>query len=175
MPKKASSKEKQGEAEEAAELVRYELGYHLVPLVHEDSLPAEVGQIREVIEQAGGISTADQFPAARPLSYGMSRMVGGKRETFTQSYFGWMQFELPAGAIEEVKHSLGMNDHILRLIIVRTKREIPIVTRTTSIVQPAEEVPMGDAEPVVARTTEPLEPTLSDEELDKTIEELVID
>ena len=79
MPKKASSKEKQTEADETAELVRYELGYHLVPLVHEESLPAEVGQIREVIEQAGGISTADQFPAARPLSYGMSRMVGGKR------------------------------------------------------------------------------------------------
>jgi ribosomal protein S6 len=169
MPKK----EKQTEAKDAAEIIRYELGYHLLPLVSEEALPAEVGQIRETIERAGGVTTADQFPAARPLSYGMSRMVGGKREVFTQSHFGWMQFELPQGAIEGVKDAIMMNDRILRFLVVRTKREIPQALRVTSIVQPTEEVGAVHDKTMIATPTHIV--TFSEEELDKTIDEMVIE
>jgi ribosomal protein S6 len=170
MPRKAKETEA---PEETAELIRYELGYHLVPLISEEALPTEVGRIRETIEQAGGSTTADQFPVARPLSYEISRQIGGKRESFTQSYFGWMQFELPASAIEGVKLSLDTNDRIIRLLIVRAKREVPLTSRIVSIVQPTEEVLGGDGE-LVAVAAEPVS-TLSDEEIDKTIEEMVID
>ena len=174
MGRKAGAKEKQTEAEESGELVRYELGYHLVPFITEEALPTEVGHIREIIERSGGISTADQFPTARPLAYEIARMTAGKRQTYTQSYFGWIQFELVPSALAEVKLALDGNDRILRLIIVRAKREIPLASRTASIVQPLEETPsLRDEKPVVKASES--SPVLTDEELDKTIEELVIE
>jgi ribosomal protein S6 len=170
MPRKA----KQTETLEADEMIRYEVGYHLVPLIAEEGLPAEVGNVREIIEQAGGVSTSDQFPTNRPLAYPMSRMVGGKRETFTQSYFGWMQFELTPSSVEGVKHALENNKNVLRLIFLRAKRETPVSARTP-LIQPAEGSTEegGNALPEIDT---PAQPTmLSEEELDRTIEELVIE
>ncbi len=150
----------------------YEIGYHLVPILGEGAVSAEVAKVREIIEGEGGVPTSDQFPARLPLSYEMSRQIAGKRQQFTEAYFGWMEFEIPPSALERVKESIDRNENILRFIIKRTEHVKE--SSTAPIVQPLV-TEKKESDPASEKPEISEEKQLSDEELDKTIDELVIE
>ena len=53
----------------------------------------------------------------------MTKVVQTLRHKADQGYFGWVKFELEAGAIENVKKIFDNNVDVLRHLIIKTVRE----------------------------------------------------
>ncbi len=145
----------------------YEVGYHVLPMVGEEGLGKEVTTVRDAIESQGGSVFADEYPKHLDLAYPMVKVRANKRTAYHSAYFGWMKFEATPGAAEAIGDVLKKNEHILRFLLVKTVRESTLAPKKT-LRDRREELQRGDeakAEPKVEMT---------EEELDKTIEELVI-
>lgn len=109
--------------EEAGEPAVYEIGYHLLSTISKDALEKEVGALRDAISGLGGEVVGERLPVSVELAYSIDKEVSGKRESFTEAYFGWAAFELSASDIEKVKEVLDQNDSILRFLITKTSRD----------------------------------------------------
>ena len=101
----------------------------------------------------------------------MIKKIDGKNVKFDSSFFGWVKFEgdatLPILLKEEVDQSKG----ILRFIILKTVREYTPIQHKQMFRQHEEEAKPIKKPEVVEDKGKKV--TISDEELDKSIEELV--
>ncbi len=156
MEKNDAQQEKQGKI--------YELGYLLVPSIAEENVAAEVQNIKSVLESHGAAFITEDFPKLNTLAYSMPKMVGGQRSKFDKGYFGWIKFETEAEQVPVIKTELDKIEHILRFMIINTVRENTLVSQKMAFKSPNEaEKKSEDAAPV------------SEAELDKTIENLVVE
>ena len=156
------------------ERVIYELGYHIVPAVGEEGLPKEVSVLKEEIEKLGGTFISEEFPTHVTLAYTMVRASGGAREKFASAYFGWLKFEMDPEQTLILKEKLAANENVLRYLLFKTVREDTRAPKRVTL-------PPKPSEPIrpkftsdVPRKTEPQKP-VSDEELDRTIEKLIVE
>jgi|SRR3989338_6361588 len=145
----------------------YEVGYHILPIVSEADLGARVTAVRDVIESSGASIIADEYPKHMDLAYQMVKTASNKRATYSSAYFGWMKFEAEPNAAKKIEVALREDELILRHILVKTVRENTMVPKKVF-----REFREADAKP---REKEAEKPALTEEELDKTIDELVID
>lgn len=100
----------------------YEVGFHLVPSTPEDGAGAAVEHIRALLGSAEIIS--EGFPQKMTLAYTIEVAQAGKRETFTQAYFGWIKFAVEErSAIPAIEAGLRAMRQVLRSIIIETTRE----------------------------------------------------
>jgi len=145
----------------------YEVGYHIVPTVAEDSLGVRVTAIRDIIESEGGSMIADEYPKQMELSYPMTKVASNKRALHHSSYFGWMKFEVEPKGAKVIDVKLKADDLILRYVVVKTVRENTMVPKKVFQQKRTED---GKVEEKTAED----KPVMSEAEIDKTIEELVI-
>jgi len=145
----------------------YELGYHIVPTVGESGLPEEVANVKATIERNGGIFIMEEYPVLTQLAYTMVKVKTGKREKHSTAYFGWVKFELETRHTTRLKEDLDQNEHLLRYLLIKTVRED---TRAPKRVKTPQET--GSRAPV--KTAEKSAP-ISEEELDRSIAELVVE
>jgi ribosomal protein S6 len=147
----------------------YELGFHIVPTIAEEKVANVFGDIKSLLEKNGAVFISEEYPKMRPLAYTMLKNEAGKNEKFNFAYFGWVKYELPKEATAEVKEKLEKNKEILRFLVIKTVRENTLYghkigkkegekTETPVVGVIPEEVIMA-----------------SEEEIDKTIEELVVE
>lgn len=146
----------------------YEVGFHIVPTVPEDGLGARVTAIRDVIESNGGHVIADEYPKHMELSYPITKVVSNKRALHRSAYFGWLKFEVDPASMKAIEGALKKDDYLLRFIVVKTVRENTMVPKKILQQKRSEE---GEPKGEVKVEEKPI---LSAEELDKTIEDLVI-
>jgi ribosomal protein S6 len=153
------------------EMKIYEVGYHIIPLIAEDNIPAEVGNIKGFIESKGGLFISEDFPKFRQLAYALSKSVDGHKHNFDQAYFGWVKFEIDPEALPDIKKFLDNDRNILRYLLIETVRE-----NTMSFIKPStfrkdgERAEEGHEE----KEKEKVEITKEDEEkISKSIDELV--
>ena len=100
----------------------YEVGYHLLPSISEEGVAATADKIRALLGSSEIISQGT--PAKMTLAYTIERAHGGKREKFTQSYFGWVKFVVEDNSgIEALQASLRAMPEVLRYIVISTTRE----------------------------------------------------
>ena len=154
------------------ERIVYELGYHLIPTLGEEQIEKKQAEIRSEIEKQGGVFITEGAPKRMQLAYTIVKKVESKSTKFDQAYFGWVKFEMLPHEAVALKEAIDARGDVLRFIIVKTVREhIPMRERPVAFVKPSgEKIP----EKVVVKTKETGESKpVSDEELDKTIEELV--
>lgn len=122
----ASAEASAGEASDNENRPVYEVGFHVVPQVGDDGVAAVVEKIRKAIGD-GAEFISEGFPKKMRLAYVIERSEQGKREKFSDSYFGWIKFALALEeANKEAVSSLdgkfrGMKD-ILRFIMIKTTR-----------------------------------------------------
>lgn len=147
----------------------YEIGYLLVPTIAEEQLAAEVHNIKAIIEKNDGTFITEDFPKLRPLAYMMRKTTTGQHSKFTNAYFGWIKFEINPSIIPEVQATLEKNDSILRFMVIGTVRENTLYTQRVAY------SPAGEAAPLVEKTEEVAKEKMSEEEIDKTIENLVVE
>ncbi|MDO8521533.1 MAG: 30S ribosomal protein S6 [bacterium] len=145
----------------------YEVGYHIIPSVVEADLGIRVTAVRDAIEAAGGRMIADEYPKHVDLAYPMVKLTANKRATHHSAYFGWMKFDAEPKGVKTLETALKKDEFILRFILIKTVRENTMAPKKVFREKRAEEVPR--AKEAVAE-----KPVMSEAELDKTIEELVI-
>lgn len=145
----------------------YEVGFHIVPTVAEADLGVEVTRVRDIIESAGGRAIADEYPKHIDLAYPMVKIAANKRAIYHSSYFGWMKFDAEPSAARAIDTAFKQNASIIRFILIKTVRENTMVPKKVLREKRSESV---------ERTPEKVveKPVMTDEELDKTIEDLVI-
>lgn len=145
----------------------YEVGFHIVPTVAENDLGVQVTRVRDEIEAAGGRTFADEYPRHIDLSYPMVKVVANKRAIYHSSYFGWMKFDAESSEVRALDGALKQNESIIRFILIKTVREHTMVPKKALREKRVDEIPH-------AKVLAEEKPAMTEEELDKTIEDLVI-
>ncbi|HBH71260.1 MAG: 30S ribosomal protein S6 [Parcubacteria group bacterium GW2011_GWC1_42_11] len=153
----------------------YELGYHLVPTLAEEQIPAASGAVRGMIERISKDIIAEELPVFIDLAYQIVKTVEHKNKRFDEAYFGWIKFEGSPAGIAELEEELKKDENVLRYLIVKTIRENTFIAKkfTGAKVKEQEEVVESAGSPLGSNTTEEVIVAKSDEVLDKAIEELV--
>lgn len=147
----------------------YEVGYHVVPSVAEENVEKIVGDIRAVIEKAGGSFIAEGAPAMTRLAYEMESQDGDKRSYFDKAYFGWIKYEAPVASAAALEEFLKANTSILRHIIFVTVRE---ETRAKIKAPTLREVKRTDTIKSTPRRPEETSAPLSEVDLDKALSDI---
>ena len=158
----------QNDSPESASRV-YEVGYHIIPTVKEESVEGIVATIRALIEKAGGSFIAEGAPVLMKLSYAMTAREGDKNVEYDRGYFGWIKFEAPVEVTEVLDEALKADRNILRFIVFRTVRE---ETRARMKIPTLREVRRTDAIKAPAHHVEDVTIPVSEVDLDKAIETL---
>lgn len=110
------------EADVASAPIIYEVGFHLVPTIAEDGVGAAVENVRKLIsEDAEFIS--EGYPQKITLAYTVERATQGKREKYTEAWFGWIKFATTRGKIPALEAALLDSREVLRSLIIETVRE----------------------------------------------------
>jgi len=153
-------------------VVLYELGYHLVPSLGEDDLALRVTELQKAITAEGGSIISEGQPQTCTLEYTMRKMRGGRWYSYDSSFFGWIRFEAPPEAMVVLKDMLEHNEHIVRHLIVKLD---PIVLVPEPVRAPRKESTEVAVEPkaLVHKQDEEEKGEVSEEELDKQIEQLI--
>jgi ribosomal protein S6 len=145
----------------------YEVGFHIVPTVTEDGVGAVVERVRKILDTAEILS--EQYPSKMSLAYMVERASQGKREKYTESYFGFIKFSATREHAAEIGAALRALREILRFILVETIREDAPASRRAVFTSSRLE-----GETIQKPHAAPEKPTVvSEEELDKSIDALV--
>ena len=151
----------------------YEVGFHIVPTVGDEGVSAVVESIRKALGDAEIIS--EGFPKKIPLAYQVDLPAGrqgadaGKREKYTESYFGHIKFAMQRDGITAFTATMRTMNPILRFLIIETVRE-DIATAPRRAVFTSDRLEGKILEKPVAEPEKAAE--VSDAELDKSIEAL---
>ncbi|MSU55158.1 MAG: 30S ribosomal protein S6 [Candidatus Taylorbacteria bacterium] len=158
---------------EQAENRIYELGYLVVSSIPEEKLPAEVTIIKDLLETNGAVFVSEESPRLKPLAYQMTKIVGPKHLKFDTAYFGWVKFEMNPVSVEVVKKTLERNDSVIRFILVKTVRE-----NTMSVIKAPNYRSEEKSIPGIgtdAKKEVVVKSPMTEAELDKTIEQLIVE
>lgn len=160
-------KEKTNKKEDTSTV--YEVSYLLLPSLAIEQVPAKIASIYDVVEKAGGVVISQENPILIDLAYPMLKVTQTVRHKCDQGYFGWIKFEMDKEGIKEVKKVLDGDDEIIRHLIIKTVRENTLVggkmnLKKEGISKKEVEVPEEVS----------LEEMSSPEEIDKSIDDLVI-
>lgn len=99
----------------------YEVGFHVIPSVGDAGVSAVVEKIRKAIGEAEFIS--EGFPQKMTLAYRIERATSGKREKYTESYFGWIKFATSRERAQEFQQALAGIHEVMRSLVIETVRE----------------------------------------------------
>ncbi len=145
----------------------YEVGFHIVPTVGDEGVSAVVESVRTALGDAEIIS--EGFPKKITLAYQVERAATGKREKYTESYFGHIKFAMNRDNITAFTEAVRVMQPILRFLIIETVRE-DIATAPRRAVFTSDRLEGKTLEKPVAAPEKAAE--VSDAELDKSIEAL---
>ncbi len=97
----------------------YEVGYHLIPTLAEDTLGTHADAVKSVITNAGGEIISEGLPELKVLAYAVDK--------HTKAYFGWVKFSVTPSEIGKIKTALDASKVILRHLIVGTVKESTLI------------------------------------------------
>jgi ribosomal protein S6 len=145
----------------------YEIGFHIAPIVGEDNIAHEVGEIKGLLEKIKATIISEDFPRQRTLAYPLSKMMDGSKKTFKEAYFGWIKFEVKGESVSSLSKEIEKMGNILRYLLIKTDRENTLYGNKLSSKYE------GKAKPVSSKSTEP-KVEVDEVEVDKAIDELVV-
>jgi ribosomal protein S6 len=146
----------------------YEVGFHVVPTTAEDDVASVVNAVRDVIESVAGAIVSEGTPVMTQLAYSMDHIVANKKSVFDSAYFGWIKFQVTPENILKIKDGLEKNDDVFRFLIINTVKEDTLSRK------PVLKTRKGAVSLKPEAKKEPKE-EISEEQVDKAIEELVVE
>jgi len=167
----AEEKENKG-TEEVDELRVYELGYLILPTVTEENLASEVEALKALVAKHKGTPVSEETPKNTELAYTMRKREGGKFKNYDSAYFGWMKFEMDPEQVVALEEAVRGLPLVLRSIVFKTVKEN---TRAGIRAPQLSDRPTPTRERQPIRREEEKGGPVSEEELDKSIEELVVE
>jgi ribosomal protein S6 len=151
--------------EKVSEAQVYEVGFHILPTVEESHLSEALVKIKDTLSENGASVISEDFPKLRQLAFTMTKEIQGKNQKFNKAYFGSIKFELDRESFAQVDKAIKNNPDILRYMIVKTVRENTVYYSKNAEAVKEEGGDKAEEKPVKE---------VSAEEIDKSIEELVI-
>jgi len=118
----------------------YEIGYHLLPTLPEESLTEAVSNITNALKEAHADFIGERFPSKIGLAYPISKKIGGRKEHFDSAYFGWIAFEIPRASLESIQALFEAHTSVLRYLIVRTDRDAVAAAMTGAVATPGGDI-----------------------------------
>lgn len=146
----------------------YECGYLLLPTIPSEKVEQYEEQIKKTIQDNGGEIANHQTPQRMPLAYTMHVAREGKRDSYTEAYFGWVTFEATTEAVNEIKEALRGDESLIRYMVVRASKDQEPVSPEGE--ESEEEAPAADD-----GADEAASPEAASEDIDKSIDNLVAD
>lgn len=143
----------------------YEVGFNIIPSVSEEELPSLVTKITGAIETNGGKVINTESPRLKNLAYPMAKAGSGKKTYFESAYLGSVYFELSPEKISLVKKAMDAINDVLRFIIL----DIPV----DALVAREKKIIIRDT--IKPTVKEESSAPISEEEVDKAIEELIVE
>ncbi len=152
----------------------YELSMLLLPSISQEQIESKALTLKGLIQKIGAELISDENPVLIDLAYPMTKVVSTISHKCSSGYFGWVKFEAEAGKLALLKKSLDNNSDVLRYLIVKTVRENTLLNgkmklKTEEKMRKYEDEVLVDAPEVVEVVKES-----SPEEIDKSIDELVL-
>lgn len=146
----------------------YEIGFHLLPTADESEALKEFSGLKSLIEENEGAVISEEVPKITGLSYEISKNIDTKKQKFNQAYFGWVKFEIDPSKIAGIKSKIENIRNVLRFIIIKTVKEDTIHVHKIPMFkkESAKEDKGGE---LIER------PKASEAEIDKSIDDLVIE
>ena len=157
------------ENNEDAEKILYEIGYLLDPAFSAD-LVAETVKIKDVITRLGGAISYEDSPKMKDLAYTVMKPDQGKYKRYNNAYFGYIRFNIEKKDAEALSNAVKKIDSIIRFIVIKIEKEIPRSAPRFSYLSSDERIKAKKVQE--PRSAD--EAKLVEEEIDKTIEELVV-
>ncbi|OGC87666.1 hypothetical protein A3D70_01150 [Candidatus Adlerbacteria bacterium RIFCSPHIGHO2_02_FULL_54_18] len=145
----------------------YEIGFHIVPTVGEEGVPAVLDRVRALLGDAEIIS--ESFPQKMTLAYRIERAQAGAREKYTESYFGVIKFATEREHLSAIEKGVQGIREVMRVLIIGTVRE-DITQHKQRTVFSSDRLEGKVIEKPAAQKEVAVE--VSEEELDKSIEAL---
>lgn len=156
------------------EFLVYEVGYHLMPTIDESDVLVHVAKIKSLIDEREGIVISEEMPKLITLAYDISKTVNTKKQKFSKAYFGWVKFEMDPTKVLDLKNKIESLPEVLRLLVIKTVKEntihIPKIPMFKKEHKEDGTITSKDF-PVPVEVIEKNE--ISEEEMDKSIDELV--
>ena len=153
----------------------YEVSFLIAPSLPEEKVLETVAQIKDIFEKNGGAVVSDEFPKMRPLAYTVEKKFGGRIYKYDTAYFGSIKFESEATVLPLLKEFLEKSETIVRFLLVKTVRENTMASSKFIHAIHTDETKEPKHEMKREAVAEPAAPKMTTEELDKTIEELVVE
>lgn len=143
----------------------YELGFHIVPSVAENDLPEIISKLKTIITENSAVVISEGFPQLKQLAYPIQKENSEGKKSWVKAYFGWVKFEVAKESIKKIEQVLKNDSQILRFLLVKTVKENTIYYSKSSL-DVSKEARDDEVKPAIKE--------VSQEEIDKSIEELVI-
>ena len=150
----------------------YELGYHIIPAISDEEAPKEASAIKDLIKEHGGTVISEEAPKHITLAYTMHRTENSKKEKFDAVHFGGIKFEINPANVIKIKNVLDVDKNILRHIIFNTVKEN---TRAEIRLPQVRNERKQSIAPKVTPRKEEIGVPVSEEALDKSIKEIVVE
>ena len=127
-------------------------------------------QIKSIVEENEGVIVSEGMPKMTILAYDISKDIDSKKQKFNRAYFGWIKFEIEASKITLIKNKIESLQNVLRFLIIKTVRENTM--HTPKIPMFKKDLSTSSGQEKGEEHTE--KPKVSEAEIDKSIDELVI-
>jgi ribosomal protein S6 len=150
----------------------YELAFHLLPTLSDDEGAKIVKDLKALLEKNGATIISEEAITPMQLAYTFVKRQEGKNAKFDSSFFGVLKFDSETSTLDVLKEELDLSKNVLRYLIIKTVREYPPIQSKVVFREIKTEEPTTLSKPKVEEKSEEARP-ISEEELDKTIEELV--
>lgn len=151
----------------------YEIGFHVAPIVGEDNIAHEVSLIRDQLDGIKATVVSEDFPRLCVLAYPLSKVIKGTKRTFKESYFGWIKFEADSEEVAELQKSIEKLENVLRFLLIKTVRDNTLYGPKFATKEQIKGVAKKEDEDLGPGLVE-VKADLTPEELDKTIDNLVV-
>lgn len=156
--------------EKDAKMNVYEVSFLLLPSLAIEQVPSVSEAIKSLITKLGGHVFAGEDPVLIDLAYPITKVFPTIRHKETKGCFGWVKFEMESDQVGGVKKSLDENQNVLRFLIIKTVKENTLLNGKMKFHK--EERSRKEEKEEVVPEEEVKE--ISSEELDKSIDDLVI-
>lgn len=159
----------------------YELGFHLVPTLPEEGVSGAMDDVRGVLEAAGGLMISEDIQTeVMELAYPMENITGNKKSVFNSAYFGWIKFEIIPESILTIEAEMKKNPNVFRFLIIKTVREdtfekVSPISKDEVADIPKEKTDKASKETIEISKEKDTKKEISNEKVDKAIDELVVE
>lgn len=140
----------------------YELGFLLIPIIDKEEVPAAIKAVADIVGKEGKVEFVREGEL-RTLAYSMETVLNEKKVSFDKAYLSSLIFSADADAVARITTALKLHAPIIRsLILRRTPEDVEMENdRIKAAEARAKVAPEGEEK-------------MTEAEMDKAIEELVI-